>query len=187
MEEMHQLIEHANNVQASHHQTIGYNSSSRSQTICQIILRDSNEKIQGKLLLVDLSSCQRSEANISKIRRLEGVDVGKSLLALKECVRAFDMRNQCSEGKRYLPFRGCKLTLALKDSFIAKNNKTRIVMIACLHPGSSSAEHSLNALRYCSRLKIIPKSNPANISSEEAQFEPEKQEISVEKPFETKL
>lgn len=53
----------------------------------------------------------------------------------------------------HVPFRASKLTLILRDSFIAKAQVSRIVMIACISPGSSSADHSLNTLRYAERLK----------------------------------
>lgn len=53
----------------------------------------------------------------------------------------------------HVPFRASKLTLVLRDSFITKINSSRVIMIACISPGSSSAEHSLNTLRYADRLK----------------------------------
>jgi len=53
----------------------------------------------------------------------------------------------------HVPFRTCKLTLILRDSFLAKQNKSKVVMIACISPGSSSADHSLNTIRYADRLK----------------------------------
>ena len=53
----------------------------------------------------------------------------------------------------HVPFRASKLTLVLRDSFVNKNNNTKVVMIACISPGSSSADHSLNTLRYADRLK----------------------------------
>ena len=53
----------------------------------------------------------------------------------------------------HVPFRASKLTLILRDSFINKNQTSKIVMIACISPGSSSADHSLNTLRYAQRLK----------------------------------
>jgi len=37
--------------------------------------------------------------------RKDGAEINKSLLALKECIRALD------QGKNYTPFRGSKLTL----------------------------------------------------------------------------
>jgi len=53
----------------------------------------------------------------------------------------------------HVPFRASKLTLILRDSFIAKQNQSKVVMIACVSPGSSSADHSINTLRYADRLK----------------------------------
>ena len=70
-----------------------------------------------------------------------------SLLALKECIRAMDDKAD------HVPFRASKLTLILRDSFHSKNQVSKIVMIACISPGSSSADHSLNTLRYAERLK----------------------------------
>jgi len=70
-----------------------------------------------------------------------------SLLALKECIRAMDDKAD------HVPFRASKLTLILRDSFLSKNQTSKIVMIACISPGSSSADHSLNTLRYAERLK----------------------------------
>jgi len=48
----------------------------------------------------------------------------------------------------HVPFRASKLTLILRDSFISKNLISKVVMIACISPGSSSADHSINTLRY---------------------------------------
>lgn len=71
-------------------------------------------------------------------------------MALKECIRALDM------GKTHVPFRASKLTMVLRDSFVSSSNNIRIVMIACISPGNSSADHSINTLRYAARLKENP-------------------------------
>jgi kinesin family protein 2/24 len=42
-----------------------------------------------------------------------------------------------------------------------QGEKTKIVMLACICPGSSSADHTLNTLRYAERLKEKPAYNPA--------------------------
>jgi len=57
------------------------------------------------------------------------------------------------DGASHLPFRASKLTLALRNSFVNKGTKARIIMIACISPGSSSADHTVNTLRYADRLK----------------------------------
>ena len=57
-----------------------------------------------------------------------------------------------NSGQNHIPFRATKLTLALRDSFNS-NEESFIVMVACVCPGSFSADHTLNTLRYADRLK----------------------------------
>ena len=42
--------------------------------------------------------------------------------------------------------------MVLRESFLA-SDKVKIIMLACVCPGSSSADHTLNTLRYAERLK----------------------------------
>lgn len=65
-------------------------------------------------------------------------------------MRALDA--QKSSTGAHVPFRASKLTMVLRDSFI-QSDKNKIVMLACICPGSSSADHTLNTLRYAERLK----------------------------------
>jgi len=67
---------------------------------------------------------------------------------LKECIRALDQE------KKHTPFRGSKLTLVLRDSFMG-NCKT--LMIANISPCLSCSEHTLNTLRYADRVKELRK------------------------------
>jgi kinesin family protein 2/24 len=80
---------------------------------------------------------------------MDGAEINKSLLALKECIRALDQE------KRHTPFRGSKLTLVLRDSFMGPNCKT--LMIANISPCLSCSEHTLNTLRYSDRVKELRK------------------------------
>ena len=57
-------------------------------------------------------------------------------------------------GKNHTPFRGSKLTLVLKDSFIGH---CKTVMIGNISPCGSSCENTLNTLRYADRVKELKK------------------------------
>jgi kinesin family member 2/24 len=107
----------------------------------------------GKLTLVDLAGSERAQETQSndRARRAEGAEINKSLLALKECIRALDARK--SGNDTHVPFRASKLTLVLRDSFVSKSDKSKIIMIACVNPAYSSANHTINTLRYSDRLK----------------------------------
>lgn len=128
------------------HATESNDVSSRSHAICQIMIRN-NGKIIGKLSLIDLAGSERGADTKShnRQRRMEGAEINKSLLALKECIRALDCNST------HIPYRASKLTLVLKDSFTNKNSRT--VMIVNISPAASSADHTLNTLRYADRVK----------------------------------
>lgn len=131
------------------HSTSANDSSSRSHAICKIIVRDEADHVLGVLIVCDLAGSERAQdtKSNSRKRRIEGAGINKSLLALKECIRSMD------SGSGHVPFRASKLTLALRDSFKSKVFDNRVIMIACVCPGSSSADHTLNTLRYADRLK----------------------------------
>lgn len=101
----------------------------------------------GRLSFIDLAGSERGADTFDNDRqtRLEGAEINKSLLALKECIRALD------GGAGHVPFRGSKLTEVLRDSFVGEQART--VMIANISPSSSSVEHTLNTLRYADRVK----------------------------------
>ncbi|XP_018563153.1 kinesin-like protein Klp10A isoform X2 [Anoplophora glabripennis] len=131
-------------------QTSANSNSSRSHAVFQIILRKNGSKhIDGKFSLIDLAGNERGADNSKSNRqtRIEGADINKSLLALKECIRALGRKGA------HLPFRGSKLTQVLRDSFIGE--KSRTCMIALISPGNFSVDHSLNTLRYADRVKEL--------------------------------
>lgn len=101
----------------------------------------------GKISFIDLAGSERGADTFDNNRqtRLEGAEINKSLLALKECIRALD------SDARHVPFRGSKLTAVLRDSFVGETART--VMIANISPTSSCVEHTLNTLRYADRVK----------------------------------
>ena len=128
----------------------GANSeSSRSHGIIQLRIFDNDKKVQhAKINFIDLAGSEREsdKVNVDKKTRIDGAAINQSLLALKECIRALEM------DQLHLPFRGSKLTLVLRDSFIG-NCKT--LMISTISPGYKTSEHTVNTLRYAYRLKEI--------------------------------
>jgi hypothetical protein len=93
---------------------------------------------------------------------MEGAEINKSLLALKECIRALGM------GKSHVPFRGSVLTEVLRDSFLGNSRTT---MIATISPTAAHCENTLNTLRYTQRVKDLggaggPKSEQVPVEKE---------------------
>ena len=130
--------------------------SSRSHAIISISLKLRNGQTgrvtpfgPGKLSFIDLAGSERAADTLDqdKQTRIDGAEINKSLLALKECIRALDQQLD------HTPFRGSKLTQVLKDSFVGQNCMT--LMIANISPSSGSVEHTLNTLRYAYRVKEL--------------------------------
>ncbi|KAL3505728.1 hypothetical protein ACH5RR_031110 [Cinchona calisaya] len=144
--------------------------SSRSHAILQLAIKKHNEikdsrrnndanesrggKVVGKISFIDLAGSERGADTTDNDRqtRIEGAEINKSLLALKECIRALD------NDQIHIPFRGSKLTEVLRDSFVGNS---RTVMISCISPNAGSCEHTLNTLRYADRVKSLSKSGNA--------------------------
>lgn len=153
--------------------------SSRSHAIFQIVLKEKPPaqdaagsrkggsrraskppRITGKFSFIDLAGSERGadRGDSDRQTRMEGSEINKSLLALKECIRALD------QDSKHTPFRQSKLTQVcrplcarvsnndvlqvLKDSFVGNS---RTCMIGTVSPNLSNSEHSLNTLRYADR------------------------------------
>ncbi|XP_013133186.1 PREDICTED: kinesin-like protein Klp10A isoform X4 [Papilio polytes] len=150
VDEVLRLIQHGNAARTSG-QTSANSNSSRSHAVFQIVVRSPGmNRVHGKFSLIDLAGNERGADTSSANRqtRMESAEINKSLLALKECIRALGMK-----GNNHLPFRVSKLTQVLRDSFIG--DKSRTCMIAMISPAMSSCEHSLNTLRYADRVKEL--------------------------------
>jgi kinesin family protein 2/24 len=149
-EDMAAVIDMGNQNRTTH-ATESNDVSSRSHAICQIVLRRGNGAMHGKYSLIDLAGSERAADTMSnnRQRRMEGSEINKSLLALKECIRAL-----ADNSAVHVPYRASKLTLVLKDSFTRDNGRT--VMIATVSPAMSSADHTINTLRYADRVKERP-------------------------------
>lgn len=155
VEEVLKLIQHGNSTRTSG-QTSANANSSRSHAVFQLVVRPvGSVKVHGKFSFIDLAGNERGADTSSANRqtRMEGAEINKSLLALKECIRALGKQNA------HLPFRVSKLTQVLRDSFIGEKSKT--CMIAMISPGLSSCEHTLNTLRYANRVKELVAIEPS--------------------------
>ncbi|KAK1360164.1 Peroxidase [Heracleum sosnowskyi] len=139
--------------------------SSRSHAILQLAVKRSADgsetkpaRVVGKLSFIDLAGSERGAdtTDNDKQTRMEGAEINKSLLALKECIRALD------NDQGHIPFRGSKLTEVLRDSFVGNS---RTVMISCISPNAGSCEHTLNTLRYADRVKSLSKGSKRETSS----------------------
>ncbi|KAG7014080.1 Kinesin-like protein KIN-13B [Cucurbita argyrosperma subsp. argyrosperma] len=158
VETIGELIEKGNATRSTG--TTGANEeSSRSHAILQLAVKNSISgkeskppRLVGKLSFIDLAGSERGAdtTDNDKQTRIEGAEINKSLLALKECIRALD------NDQGHIPFRGSKLTEVLRDSFVGNS---RTVMISCISPSSGSCEHTLNTLRYADRVKSLSKGN----------------------------
>ncbi|KAL7670856.1 hypothetical protein ACOME3_005773 [Neoechinorhynchus agilis] len=129
-------------------------NSSRSHAILQIVLKSNDTGCDyGKISLVDLAGSERGKDTSSsdKTCLFEGAEINKSLLALKECIRALGKKAE------HVPFRGSMLTRVLRDSFIGNNSV--VSMIAMISPTNINSEHTINTLRYADRVKELNADN----------------------------
>lgn len=121
----------------------GQNSvSSRSHLLFQINYGNNFIKI------LDLAGSEKAKNSIfvDKPTFKENAEINKSIMALKECIRAVKKNDS------YIPYRGSKLTKLLKDSF-NKNSKTYV--IATVSPEKSNVLDSINALEYINDLRSL--------------------------------
>eukprot|EP00299_Pterocystis_sp_00344_P008613 c3339_g1_i2.p1 GENE.c3339_g1_i2~~c3339_g1_i2.p1 ORF type:complete len:511 (+),score=155.24 c3339_g1_i2:69-1535(+) len=124
-------------------------TSSRSHAVLILMLRHPDGSLHGQLTLIDLAGSEKGADTPSsdKKTRNEAAEINKSLLALKECIRAL------GNGSSHAPFRSSKLTMLLRDALT--DPKSLAIMVACVSPGFFHAEATLNTLRYAERLKAV--------------------------------
>ncbi|CCW62499.1 unnamed protein product [Phytomonas sp. EM1] len=143
-------------------QTSANSESSRSHAVLQIEVRERaaaggggaggygrrGPKTIGKISFIDLAGNERGADTFDCDRktRMEGAEINKSLLALKECIRALGM------GKSHVPFRGSILTEVLRDSF---TGNSRTTMIATISPTAPHCVNTINTMRYTQRVKDL--------------------------------
>ncbi|CBH17412.1 MCAK-like kinesin, putative [Trypanosoma brucei gambiense DAL972] len=146
--EVYKLISKGESLRSSG-STLANDTSSRSHAVLEIkVLNYQGEPHGGRVTLIDLAGSERAADTTSSDTRgrHEGAEINKSLLALKECIRAM------SRNRRHIPFRASKLTQVLRESFIG-NCKT--CFIATVSPLQRHCEDTLNTLRYANRIRDL--------------------------------
>lgn len=153
-----QIIAYGNTIRAAGSTSMNEDSS-RSHAILHLTVVDGRGRFFGRFTFIDLAGSERGADTIScsQTTRYEGSQINKSLLALKECIRALDQNH------RHVPFRGSKLTAVLRDCF---TGNSRTVMIGNVSPASGSCEHTLNTLRYADRVKELKKDKNSRTADE---------------------
>mmetsp|Transcript_27839 Transcript_27839/g.31955 ORF Transcript_27839/g.31955 Transcript_27839/m.31955 type:complete len:643 (+) Transcript_27839:330-2258(+) len=110
----------------------------------------------GSMLLIDLAGADYDHRG-GKAQK-ESTAINKSLLALKECLRAVSSNNDSASSSDLCtqrpPFRNSKLTRILEDSLSPSKNSSRrnkesaCVMLVNVSPASHLKSGTVNALRY---------------------------------------
>jgi len=106
---MQEIVDYANAMRTTHN-TVTNEASSRSHTICNFVIKTEGRKEDGdytKLSLVDLAGSERATETQSNNKSClaEGTEINKSLLALKECIRALDARKAKGNNEQHVSFR----------------------------------------------------------------------------------
>ena len=150
------------NRRRTQHPTDANSESSRSHAVFQISLKkqdfSSSQEMSiqvSKMSLIDLAGSERAttayKTNRNKSLQREGGNINKSLLALGNCITAL-ASNDPKKKTTYIPYRGSKLTLLLRDSL---GGNCQTAMIATVSPSSFHYEETHNTLIYADRAKGI--------------------------------
>jgi hypothetical protein len=117
-------------------------ASSRSHLIFQI------NNGSAFLKILDLAGSEKAKDSVYINKHIfrENAEINKSILVLKECIRAL------KNNHKYIPYRGSKLTKILKDSF---ERKSESYILATVSPELENVSDSINTLNYISDIKLI--------------------------------
>ncbi|DBA03366.1 TPA: hypothetical protein N0F65_004643, partial [Lagenidium giganteum] len=151
--ELHSILENVKELRTTESTAVN-SQSSRSHLVCYINLRprtraskrsaaDSKAALYGQLVLLDLAGSERNEDTFyhDAARTKEAIEINKSHLALKQCMRALGSED-CSG---YVPYRASTLTRILKGCLWSKD--CRGAVIATISPLSVDTEHTLYSLQ----------------------------------------
>ncbi|KAF8603649.1 P-loop containing nucleoside triphosphate hydrolase protein [Ceratobasidium sp. AG-I] len=150
-EELRQFVDSAKESRLTR-STVKNDTSSRSHAIFRITITYQDPQTpSSNIYIVDLAGSERS--NISQKnnseRFKESVETNKSLSVLKDCIRA---KLSPSISVQHIPWRGSKLTMALKRAFDVGGSgdgaRSKLVVLACVSPSVVDAEDTHGTLKY---------------------------------------
>eukprot|EP00158_Paraphelidium_tribonemae_P004326 Partr_v1_DN26692_c1_g1_i2_m69113 putative Kinesin family member len=134
--------------------------SSRSHAIFRFYIQsltDRNSAV-GIVQFIDLAGSERAASDSkshSADRLKESVFINKTLMTLKDCIRA--RSNSSPSSMVHIPYRGSKLTLMLKEAFeLTSIQPCHTVFIANVSPLLEDVSATINTLRYASALIATP-------------------------------
>ena len=135
------------------------NRSSRAHALLILTLKQNSGGVESEshLCLADLGgSEQLSKSGATGVRMQEAIGINTGLLALKQCIRALNNKQQ------HIPYHDSKLT-ELLSSALGGNSKTTVVVTASPEPRHAS--ESLQALRFGEACAVVTNAADAQQSS----------------------
>ncbi len=119
-------------------------TSSRSHIITQINFG------QNYIKILDIAGNERARSALflNTINKKENCEINKNIFALKECIRS--IKNKAN----HVPYRRCKLTKLLKDSF---QQKVKTYILGTVSCERSNISDTVNTLNYITDLKKVKK------------------------------
>ena len=122
--------------------------SSRSHSIFSIIVERGDGKV-GKLSLIDLAGSERvGKTGATGDQLKEGIEINKSLSALKSVILAL------TSGDKSIPYKESTLTLLLRDSL---GGKSKTLMFVNFSPVDFNCAETIGALEYAEGVQKVPK------------------------------
>lgn len=125
--------------------------SSRSHLIVCLRICSTNkqtgQKLQGKMLLIDLAGSERvKRSGVSGDGLKEASEINKSLSALGDVIQSI------TKADKHIPYRNHELTQVLQDS-VGGTSKT--LMFVNISPTLASREETLMSVKYAQRAKGV--------------------------------
>ncbi|KAE8975638.1 hypothetical protein PR003_g6493 [Phytophthora rubi] len=125
-----EVLEGVKDLRTTESTTVNHQSS-RSHLVCYVNLRHRSLKqgelgeLYGQLVLLDLAGSERNEDSFyhDAARRKEAIEINKSHLALKECVRAIGREDNTG----FVPYRASVLTRILKGCLWSMNSRASML------------------------------------------------------------